>query len=284
MRFRFAQFEVPGRLGIEDGRYLVRDRRVDTEEVLVFSTLGAPRRGRRRRGKHARLAGGDGSPEELPATRATAVRAVPFPAEADAEAWLAELVRDPEARDAFVAEALALVNRALHAQRAATLDPSVTDLGAHDPVATRIGWGVGEELAAGRWTKAVDAPPDPGKRLRRAEALRPQERLAAVLGGREDLGISETLVLRARVDVDAGRAREAALQLGPAARAVLAEVDAGASEDQADDLAAIRERMPELERAAKHALAGPLDPAAEAAVVEVLERSERVLRRRRILG
>ncbi len=156
--------------------------------MLVISSLAAPRRGRRKRGKHARLTGTDPDPRELPATRATAVRADRLDDEAAAEAWLAELTRDPEARDAFVAEALILLNTALHAQRAATLDPYVNDLGSHDPVATRVGYGDGDELAAGRWTKAVDAPPDPGRRVRRTEALRPQERLAAVLGGRDRIG------------------------------------------------------------------------------------------------
>ena len=284
MLFRFAQFEVPGRLGLEDGRYLVRDRSGDAEEVLVVSTLAAPRRGRRRRGKHARLTGADPDPRELPATRATAVRADPLAGEAEAEAWLAELTRDPEARDAFAADALVLVNSALHAQRAATMDPSVNDLGAHDPVATRIGWGEGDQLAAGKWTKAVDAPPDPGKRVRRAEALRPQERLAAVLGGREDVGACETLVLRARLDVDAGRWREAALQLDTGVRAVLAEVSPQAPERQLEDLGAIREHEREVRRIADGALTGPLDPAEAQTIAEVMDLCERVLRRRRILS
>jgi hypothetical protein len=262
----------------------VRDPGGDAEEVLVFSSLAAPRRGRRRRGKHARLVGDDPNPEELPATRATAVRAEPFADEAEAEAWLAAITRDPEARDAFVAESMVLVNRALHAQRAATLDPTVNDLGAHDAVATRVGWGDGAELAAGRWTKAVAAPPDPGKRVRRAEALRPQERLAAILGGREELGTCETLVLRARLDVDARRWREAALQLEPAVRALTAEIGPGAPDDQREDLTAIAARATELERIAERALTAEPDLAARDAVVETLELSERVLRRRRILG
>ena len=249
----------------------------------MVSTLAAPRRGRRRRGKHARLTGADPDPNELPATRATAVRADPFPGEAEAEAWLAELTRDPDARDAFVADALVLLNSALHAQRAATMDPSINDLGAHDAVATRIGWGEGEQLAAGKWTKAVDAPPDPGKRQRRAEALRPQERLASVLGGREDVGACETLVLRARLDVDAGRWREAALQLEAGARTLLAEVSPGTNEKQLEDVGAIRERSGELGSIAERALAGPLDPAAAESLAELLELCERVLRRRRVL-
>jgi hypothetical protein len=179
---------------------------------------------------------------------------------------------------------MVLVNSALHAQRAATLDPTVNDLGAHDPVATRIGWGDGTELAAGRWTKAVDAPPDPGKRVRRAEALRPQERLAAILGGREEIGVCETLVLRARLDVDALRWREAALQLEPGARALLAEVGPDAPEDQRDDLNAIGESMDELGRIAERALTSPVEGPASEEIDATLALCERVLRRRRILS
>jgi len=262
----------------------VRDRAGDADEVLVISTLDSPRRGRRKRGKHARLAGADPDPRELPATRATAVRADPFAGEADAEAWLAAITRDPEARDAFAADAMALLNSALHAQRAATMDPFVNDLGAHDPVATRVGYGDGDELAAGHWTKAVDAPPDPGGRVRRKEALRPQERLAAVLGGREEVGACETLVLRARLDVDAGRWREAALQLEPAARAVLAEIGADAPADQLEDLGAIRERAGRTGALTERALAGAISDEEAGEVAEILDLCERVLRRRRILG
>lgn len=252
--------------------------------MLVISTLAAPRRGRRKRGKHARLTGTDPDPRELPATRATAVRADQLEDDAAAEAWLGEITRDPEARDAFVAEALILLNAALHAQRAATLDPYINDLGSHDPVATRVGYGDGEELAAGQWTKAVDAPPDPGRRVRRTDALRPQERLAAVLGGRERIGASETLVLRARLDVDAGRWREAALQLEPAARALLAEIGPDAPEDQLEDLDAISGGSSGLDALAQRALDGPLRAEETRSLVDLLELCERVLRRRQILG
>lgn len=252
--------------------------------MLVISSLVAPRRGRRKRGRHARLTGADPDPVELPATRATAVRAQRLDGEDEAKAWLAEITSDPEARDAFVAEALVLLNTALHAQRVATMDPFVNDLGSHGPVATRVGYGDGEELATGRWTKAVDAPPDPGKRVRRTEALRPQERLAAVLGGRERVGACETLVLRARQDVDAGRWREAALQLEPATRALLAEVGPGAPDDQLEDLDSIRGRATELGGLAEKALRGPLGTEATRSLEDTLELCERVLRRRQILG
>src|SRR5919107_2969145 len=59
----------------------------------------------------------------------------------------------------------------------------------------------------------------------RATALRPQERLAAVLAGRDAVLACEELTLRARSDLDAGRLREAALQLRAAFEAALAELE-----------------------------------------------------------
>jgi hypothetical protein len=263
----------------------VRDEAGEAEDVLVVSPLAAPRRGRRRRGRHARLAAAEPDAQELPATRATVVRADPLADETEAKDWLAGLTREPDARDAFVAEALALLNTALHAQRAAAMDPFVNDLGAHDAVATRVGYGAGEEVAAGRWTKAVDAPPERGGRQRRAEALRPQERLAAILAGRERVAPCETLTLRARLDLDHGRPLEAALELEAAARAMPAEIsDTRRAAEQEEDLAAIRGRSEELDSLRREALAGELSASGRATLEETLALCERVLRRRRILG
>ena len=52
----------------------------------------------------------------------------------------------------------------------------------------------------------------------------PEERFAALLGGRESPLAAEELVLRARADLDAGRPREAALQARVALEALLAEL------------------------------------------------------------
>ena len=54
--------------------------------------------------------------------------------------------------------------------------------------------------------------------------LRPQERLAAILGGRDVALACEELALRARLDADAGRWREAAFQLRVALEAAIAEL------------------------------------------------------------
>ena len=262
----------------------MRDAEGDAEDVLVFATLGAAQRGRRRRGRHARLAEGAGEATAIPLTRATVVRAQAFGDEGEADAWLADLSRDRDARDAFAADALALLNEAIHAQRAATMDPYLSELGAHEPAATRIGYGNGDQLATGRWTKAVDAPPDPGRSQRRVEALRPQERVGAVLARRDRVLACETLVLRARADLDGGRPRDAAMQLEAAVRAIGAELGGATGTEQQEDLGNVRGRLDELVRLREAALKGELDADAPGTLAGVLEVCERILRRRRILS
>ena len=103
----------------------------------------------------------------------------------------------------------------------------------------RVGFGSGDELADGRWSEAIELPRRE-RRRRRAEALRPQERLAAVLGGREHVDACETLLLRARLDLDQDRFREAALQLRIGLEALLAELPGREGRDQEGDLAVPR--------------------------------------------
>ena len=72
---------------------------------------------------------------------------------------------------------------------------------ARDGPVVRVGYGTGEGLAEGRWENAFEVPL-PAQRRRRTQALRPQERLAAVLAGREPIDLCEPLLLRARADLD----------------------------------------------------------------------------------
>jgi hypothetical protein len=151
----------------------------------------------------------------------------------------------------------------------------------------RIGYGTGEEVAAGRFSVAREVDvraAGRSRRRRREEDLRPQERLAAVLGARERLDACETLLLRARADLDAGRVREAALQLRPGLDALLLEL-AGALKDPGheEDMEALERRREEARSAAEAALRGELDPGSEASVRELTALAERVLRRRRVL-
>ncbi len=162
--------------------------------------------------------------------------------------------------EAAIADALLLINEAVHASRTATLDAHRADIDSEHALAVRIGFGGGDELADGRWEEAIEIPH--GERRRRAEVLRPQERIAAVLGAREHVAACELLLLRARADVDAARTREAALQVRVGLEALLAERSAFATSGQQEDLAALDERRRLTGEAANEALLGELSDAA----------------------
>jgi hypothetical protein len=104
------------------------------------------------------------------------------------------------------------------------------------------------------------------------------------LRGREQLDACETLLLRARADLDAGREREAALQLRVGLEALLVEL-ASAVDDagHVKDMSELRERQQETEAAAKTAIGGDLADEQQTQVEELLMTCERILRRRRIL-
>jgi hypothetical protein len=283
--FGFAQLDFAGTLTLADGRYLERD---DSEEqVLVIRTIGAPPQPHKRR-RRARGIDPEPAAAPLPLARATAIRAFsPFADEDAARRWLAAATEAEETGDEIVADAVALLNRALHAQRVAAVEAHSRELTPERAVAVRIGFGAGEEVADGRFTEAREVDvwaSGASRRRRREEGMRPQERVAAVLGGRERLDVCETLLLRARADLDAGREREATLQLRIGLEALLAEIggtkgDAG----HADDIETLRENRREAGAAATAALAGELPPERLPQVEELLAVCERVLRRRRVL-
>ena len=224
----------------------------------------------------------------MPVVRATAIRAFdPFDGPEGAAAWLAAATVDEAAIDAVVAIGIALVNDALHALAVAAADPHPAAVSAERAVAVRIGYGSGEQTAEGTFSEAreVDVRATVGSaRQRRQEDMRPQERVAGVLRGRERLDACEILLLRARADLDAGRAREAALQLRVGLEALLVELpEALDAADHRRDIEVLKERRAVVDVAAERALQGDLVPAAEVSVRETLEIAERVLRRRRIL-
>jgi hypothetical protein len=286
--FGFAQFDFAGTLPLEDGRYLARGLEGEGEEsVLVVRTLGAPPPPLRRR-RRARRAEPDAGPAPLPLARATAIRAfAPFASEEEAGRWLEEASEAEDTVDVLVGEGIALLNRALHAQAVAGADPHAHTLTPERAVTVRLGYGSGEQVAESEFTEACEvdvwASGAPGRR-RRQEDLRPQERVAAVLRGREQLDVCETLLLRARADLDAGRDREAALQLRIGLEALLAELkDAPRDPSHEEDMGVLRERRRQAGDAANLALGHDLDPESATNVRELLEISERVLRRRRVL-
>jgi hypothetical protein len=245
----------------------------------VLATLGAPRRARLG-GCRRRPASATPQPPPAPVatTRATLIAARPFDDDAQAERWLAGV--DAEAE---VGAAVAVLNRMLHLHRTATADPYAREVARAQALVARVGLGAGEQVAEGRWTRALEVPPP--RPPRRSAALRPDERLAALLAGRDAALACEELVLRARADVAAGRRREAALQLSVALDAALRELAPWAP--RAD----LRARLEELERlrpgveaAAARALEGGLDDDATAAVEHALGRLEAALRARSAVG
>jgi hypothetical protein len=272
--FGFVQLEFPWALGPPDGRYVLRGHAGEPEHVLVTTTLGAPQR---------RLLGGrrpapaSAEPEPVATARATLVAASPFTDERAAADWLKAAGEDE------IAEAIAVLNRVLHLQRTAAADPAVREVAREQALVSRVGYGEGEEVAHGRWTEAIAHPIPREGRVRRSESLRPQERLAALLGGRDAPLAAEELALRCRLDLDAGRRREAALQLRIALEAALAELEPWRARvgERLDEL---REARGTVGDAANAALQGGLDDARTADVERVLSRLEAALRARIAAG
>jgi len=206
--------------------------------------------------------------EPVPTSRATLVRATPFESSADADAWLETVSSDSEET---VATAERELNLVLRSHRAAAADPYARDIRSDHALVVRLGYGAGEEVADGRFTRAVELPREPPKR-KRGEALAPQERLAAMLGGRETLLVGEELLLRARLDLDASRTREAALQARIALEALLGELD--------DKFAApLRPLREPVARAANAALDGDLSAEDAAAVADAVGQMATAARR-----
>jgi hypothetical protein len=275
-RFRFVQFEFAFPLGPSDGRYLTRtDPEADPERVMVLRTAGAaprPLLGKRRPRRSE-----SGEPAAVPVVRATIIETDPLESADDAKAWLDEIRGDADARAAMAADAAGELNRLLRAHRAAAADHTARDVAPAGANAVRIGYGSGDQVAEGQFAEAYDLPPEEegSKVRRRAAALAPDERLAAILGGRDEVLACEELVLRARMDLDAGRPREAALQARIALEALLSELGA----EGTDDLAADRDA---IGRAANEALADTPAPDLCEEVAAAVERMETAIRRRRL--
>lgn len=242
--------------------------------VVVCETLGAPQRWLLTR-RRAKAVAGEPEPSPVIVTRATVVGVEPFDGEKAAKAW----VRDADLEDQ-AGIALEHLNDMVYAHRITTADPFVHEVGRHQALVVRVGFGDGDQLAQGRWAQARELP-EPRKRTRRAAAMRPQERLAALLGGRDAVLACEELALRARVDLDRGRHREAALQLRVALEAAIAELAPWVERPGvAEHLERLRDQRAAVGAAANAALEGGLDAETMQAVEMALRRVEAALRTR----
>jgi hypothetical protein len=199
--------------------------------------LGAPRAGRRRRKRPRAVEPGE--PNEVPLTRVTVAGSERFDSTEAANRWLEVTTAGPEGRTEAVRSATRVVNRALGAMRTAARDPLVQDIGATRALAVRIGFGTGDQLADGAWTEARELPPPHHGRLADVD---PQSRVAAVLSGRESMHPAETLIQRARLDLQQGRTAEAKYGLQAAAKA-LSEIDGPGNEDLRKQLDEARRKL-----------------------------------------
>ncbi len=242
--------------------------------MLVLSTLGAfERRGlRRRRGTMVDAA----APEPVPTNRATVVRTEPFPTLGHAESWLSAVRSDEQRKDGELERALAAINGALHAYRVAHASPHARDVGLGQALVARIGFGSGDEAVAGMFKQAWELPRG-GPRMKRSMEA-PEERFAALLGGRETVLACEELVLRARMDLDAGRTREAALQARVALEALLAEL----TELSGDRRAVLEADRSAIGTAANAALQGNLAEGLTDDLSNSIGRMESALKARRL--
>ncbi len=286
--FLFLQLEFPWELGPPDGRYLLRTREAagpeaetgGPEHVVVLGTLGAPRRADTalgaialprvgsRRARRPRETTPDPTP--VPTARATIIDPVSVSAERQAQAWLAGIDTERETQ-----AALKVLNRVLFAHRIATADPHTHEVAAAQALVIRAGWGEGEQLADGLWQYARELPWSTSPRSkRRAAVLRPQERLAELLGARDQELLCEELALRARLDLDHGRFPHAAIELDAALTAALGELGGETNP-------ALAPRLDELR--ALHADVAAGEPEEEI-VRHALERLEAALRARTAEG
>jgi hypothetical protein len=227
---------------------------------------------RGRRGQEVEQAGA----EPVPTSRATVILPEPFPQEEAASAWLQRVRSDEDERERELGAALTVLNRALHAHRAARADHGARDVTTGAALVVRAGWGHGEQVADGRFREGWELPRE-GRRVRRSMEA-PDERFAALLGGREAPLACEELVLRARADVDAGRMREGALQARVALEGVLAELPGLAPGRRTP----LDEARGPVGQAANAALRGPLDAASAEAVAGAVEAMEAALRAHRL--
>jgi hypothetical protein len=273
-RFAFVQWEFPGRLGPEPGRYPVRRfAGDDVREIVIVGGLEAPRR--RAFGRRARPRRASPEPEPVEVTRATVIDARALHGRDAAEEWLDRATG--EDADVVVGEALGVLNRAVAGHRVAAADPSVADADRSRALVTRVGYGSGEQVADGDWEAARELPPADG--LRRA--LVPQERLAALLAGRDVALACEELALRARADLRAGREREAAMQAHMALESALVELQSWrAHRDMPARLAELAAHREPVAAASAAALEGGLERSHTEAVEAALQRLEAALRAR----
>jgi hypothetical protein len=276
--FLFMQMEFPWELGPSDGRYMLREQAgAEPKRIVVFGTLGAVQR--RRRGSRGGRSQTTAEAAQVTTTRATVIDPISVSSDRQAKAWLASIDSELETQNA-----VAVLNRVLFAQRIASANPYVHEVHSDQALIIRAGWGEGEQVADGRWSEAQQLKLSEPRSRRRVSALRPQERLAVLLGAREEPLLCEELTLRVRLDLDQGRLAHAATGLDRAYAAALVELGSQARADLTSRVSELEELRSGVAQAAKAAIPGGSQQPDEEIVRQALERLEAALRARTAVG
>jgi hypothetical protein len=251
--FLFVQFEFTHALGPHAARYIVDtqvpgdqtlgaghsalearnqktagvSRGIGVADVLVVGVVGAPA-SRPRLLRRARHVEQPPAPAEVPLSLVTFVKGTaPLSDKGEAKQRLEAIRFSDQDQNAFVEEALGVLNIAIRAHRVGAHDPYAIEVTLRDARRVRIGYGATEQVQEGRWEAALELSPLAGPRSTRIERLRPAEAVAAVLSGRSGVLEAEDLLLRALVDLDNHRTRGAAFQVGAALRLLPLELGPG---------------------------------------------------------
>jgi hypothetical protein len=231
------------------------------------------------RGRRRRRAAAEPQPAVADTARVTVIDVgSPFVSDAEAARWLAS------AGDEQLSAGLAVLNRALLAERALGADPYLQPVSRTHALVARAGYGAGEEVADGRWRAALELTQVGGwwtrRRAERDRRYQAQAELAAALGGRAELLVCEELTLRARLDLDLGRRREAALQLKIALDTALAELAGDATPELMNRVQRLADALPRVSAASEAAITRALSPDELAVVERTLADLEATLRAR----
>jgi hypothetical protein len=276
--FLFVQMEFAWHLGPPDGRYLLRSQAGgDPERVIVLNTLSAVPRAPKRTGISRSKASRE--PAEVSTSRVTVIDPVPVSNEQQARAWLSELDAERE-----IAAAASVIDRVLFAQRIASADPDLHEISPAQALVIRAGFGEGEQVADARWSDARQLLLGGGGRQRRASVLRPQERLAVLIGARGEALICEELTLRCRLDLDRGRLSHAALGLELAYTAALAEFDTEGRTDLEPRVEELRGLYAGVAQASSAVLPPASSEPSQETMIHALQRLEAALRARTATG
>ncbi len=244
--FTFVQMELPWELGPADGRYLLRKpvgpEGNEPQHVVVLSTVGAERRGLL--GGRSRTRRTDAEPARVPVARATIVDPVPLSARQPGT-QVARATR-PRARGACRREraqpgAVGTPHRRRRPPHPRGLPrPGTRDQGRLSARASRSPTGCGPTRAS--CSSRAGGPGGGRACCARRSAWR------CCCPGAASALLCEELVLRARLDLDAGRLALAAIELERAYAAALAELPAEERTDLRERIEELRELRAEVER------------------------------------